>query len=130
MIVLMDRRDVSQRKKRIGRKTIATVRLAVSIERKLDSGPKKSRFQIRYEFRKWHLYVAVAVIALAILGIFIFNIVNAQITTQRQAEQARQQKIDEQKAKDRDVCRSKILIQRSNQVGKLTYDQLYGSQCN
>lgn len=125
----MDRRDVSQRKKRIGRKAIATLRVAISIERRLDGTPKKSRFQFRYEFRKWHLYVFLAIVALAIVGAFVFNIVNAQIATQRQSEAAKQQKIDEQKAKDRDECRSKLLIQKSNQVGKLTYDQLYGSQC-
>ena len=126
----MDRKDVSQRKKRIGRKAIATVRVAISIERKLDGGPKKTRFQFHYEFRKWHLYVALALVVLAIVGIFAFTIVSAQINTQRQAEQASQQKINEQKAKDRDACRSKILIEKSNDVGKLTYDQLYGSQCS
>ena len=126
----MDRRDVSQRKKRIGRRAIATVRVAISIERKLDGGPKKSRFQFRYEFRKWHLYVALAFVVLATVGTFVFNIVSAQINTQRQTEQANQQKIDEQKAKNRDECRSKILIEKSNEVGKLTYDQLYGSQCS
>jgi len=125
----MDRRDVSQRKKRIGRKAIATVRIAISVERKLDGTPRKSRFQFRYEFRRWHLYSIAGLIVLAIVSIFVFNTVNAQMAAQQRTEETRQQKIDEQTAKDRDACRSKILIEKSDQVGKLTYDQLYGSQC-
>jgi len=125
----MERRELAQRKKRIGRKAIATVRVAITIDRKLDTNkPTKKKLQLSYEYRRWHLYAVVGAIVLIVVGIIVFNIVNAQISTQRAADQARQQKIDEAAAKKRDVCRAQVTAQKSAQVGTLTYDQLYGNE--
>jgi flagellar biosynthesis/type III secretory pathway M-ring protein FliF/YscJ len=126
----MDRRELVQKRKRIGRKAIATVRVAVTIDRKLDTGkPTKRRLQFRYEYRKWHLYTAVAVVVLVLIGIFVINTVSAQVAKQKADDQARQQKIDEEAAKKRDACRQKITSEKANQLGTITYDQLYGNQC-
>lgn len=126
----MDRRELAQRKKRIGRKAIATVRVAISIDRKLDTAtPSKKKFQFKYSFQKWHMYTALAVVVVVIVGTFVLNAVNAQIATQKAADQARQQKIDADAAKKRDECRSQIVSANPEQLGKLTYDQLYGDQC-
>jgi len=126
----MERRELARRKKRIGRKAIATVRVAITIDRKLDtSKPTKKRLQFRYEYRRWHLYAAVGAIILVVMGVIVFNVVNTQISSQRAADQARQQKIDEAAAEKRDACRAQVTAQKSAQVGTLTYDQLYGDQC-
>lgn len=126
----MDRRELAQRKKRIGRKAIATVRVAISIDRKLDTAtPSKKKFQFKYSFQKWHMYTALAVVVVVIVGTFVLNAVNAQIATQKAADQARQQKIEADAAKKRDECRSQIVSANPEQLGKLTYDQLYGDQC-
>jgi len=126
----MDRRELAQRKKRIGRKAIATVRVAISIDRKLDTAtPSKKKFQFKYSFQKWHMYTALAVVVVVIVGTFVLNAVNAQIATQKAADQARQQKIDAAAEKKRDECRSQIVSANPDQLGKLTYDELYGKQC-
>ena len=126
----MDRREVAQRKKRIGRKAIATVRFAVSIERRLDtSKPTKQKFQLKYSFQKWHLYAVAGVVALVIIGVFVWNAVSAQMAKQKADEQARQQKIDEEAAKKRDACRQQLVTKKANQLGAITYDQLYGDNC-
>lgn len=121
---------MAQRKKRIGRKAIATVRFAVSIERRLDTPkPTKQKFQLKYSFQKWHLYTAVGVVAVVIVGIFVWNAVSAQVAKQKADEQARQQKIDEEAAKKRDACRQQLVTKKANQLGAITYDQLYGDSC-
>lgn len=126
----MDRRELAQRRKRIGRKAIATVRVAVTIDRKLGThASSKKKFQFKYSFRKWHAYAAAGLVALVIAGTFAINAVNAQIAAQKAAEQARQQKIDEEAAKKRDACRQKIVAEKVDQLGQITYDQLYGNQC-
>ena len=126
----MDRRELAQRKKRIGRKTIATVRVAISIDRKLNTTtPSKKKFQFKYSFKKWHVYTVLGVVAVVIVGTFVLNAMNAQIAAQKAADQARQQKIDADAAKKRDECRSQIVSANPDQLGKLTYDQLYGDQC-
>jgi len=126
----MDRRELAQRKKRIGRKTIATVRVAISIDRKLNTTkPSKKKFQFKYSFQKWHMYTVLGLVVFVIVGSFVFNAVNAQIAAQKAADQARQQKIDADAAKKRDECRSQIVTANPDQLGKLTYDELYGKQC-
>lgn len=130
MIKAMDRREFAQRKKRIGRKAIATVRVAISIDRKLDTAtPSKKKFQFKYSFQKWHLYAGVGLVVVVIVGTFVFNAVSAQIASQKAAEQARQQKAAEDAAEKRDACRQKIVAQKADQLGTITYDQLYGNNC-
>jgi hypothetical protein len=108
----MDRREHTRRKQRIGRKAIATVRVAITIDRKLDtSTPTKKKFHINYSFRKWHAYVAAGVVVVAVGAIFAINTINAQIAKQKAAEDARLQKIEEEKAIQRDECRGEILAQ-------------------
>lgn len=126
----MDRRELAQRRKRVGRKAIATVRVAISIDRKLDTAkPTKKKFQFKYSFRKWHLYTVVGLVVVVIVGTFVLNAVNAQIAKQKADEQARQQKADEDAAKKREACRQQITTQKAGQLGTMTYDQLYGTNC-
>jgi flagellar biosynthesis/type III secretory pathway M-ring protein FliF/YscJ len=126
----MDRRELSQRRKRVGRKAIATVRVAISIDRKLDTDkPSKQKFQFRYSFKKWHLYVALAVVAVVIIGGFVINAINTQIASQKATEAAKQQKAAEADALKRNSCREKITTEKADQLGTMTYDQLYGDNC-
>ena len=126
----MDRREISQRRKRVGRKAIATVRVAISIDRKLDTDkPSKKKIQFKYSFKKWHLYTALGILVVAIVGGFAIRTINTQIASQKAAEAAKQQKAAEADALKRNSCREKITSEKADQLGTMTYDQLYGDNC-
>lgn len=139
----MQRRALSPlglRRQRIGRKALANARMAAGIERKLGgtSPSKKSktiprhpqRFRLGYTFRRWHVFATLGCIILLVSGSFAYQqIKQAQVMEQKKQADAKH-KAEAVAADKRQQCYKSVLATKSSQVGSVTYDQLYGNQCD
>ncbi len=81
----MNRRVLSpagHRKLRIGRKVIATSKMAASLERRgvtVAMQPKKRKLAVlHYQFRRWHAFTALGVVVLIVISAFAINMIRAQ----------------------------------------------------
>ena len=121
-----------QRRVRLGRKAMACGRMQSVIETKL--GAKSDRRKRSFSFsslRPSKLQVAILVSLLMLGGVGTGGYMiyaNRQAEQQRLVEKARleREKIASEKAAQ---CRAKVASAKTDQIGKVTYDELYGSSC-
>lgn len=125
-----------QRRLRVGRKAIATTRVAMSIERCLPEtkrvAQRRPRFHlptIHYTFRKWHAIVA-SLIVLAGIGTSVFmNFQHQQAVAAERIRVAEAQKAAVKKETSRQACLADVTAKKKDQVGKATFDELYDGLC-
>lgn len=130
----MDRRGVtrpaSQRvnRKRIGRKAIACGRIASAMEAKLAAKEtNKPRFSL--QLTRVHGFIMAGVLVLGLLGFGGWTVYARQQAEQlRIAEKARLE-TEKKLAEKRQECFKSTVADKADQIGKLTYDQLYGNSC-
>ena len=137
MIEVMQRRALSPlgvKRVRIGRKAMATARVHAGIERKLSSSiqspAKKSTRKLNYTFRRWHAIAAVSCIAVIIIGSLTYGFVTRAQQQERQRQEVVRQKQEAAEAAERQKCYQTVLSTKADQLGKLTYDQLYAGACD
>ena len=138
----MQRRALSPlgvKRQRVGRKALATARVFDSIERKLPvgavpigkSGPKRLfALFTSYQFRKWHAYVLLCLVAIGIVGNFLYSQLQYARAEDAKRQTDAKQKIEAASAEKRQECYKSIVAADPSRVNTLTYDQLYGTKCN
>ena len=131
----------SLRRQRIGRKVITIGRVSNSLEKKVSSRSitndgrrmrrrKLEALKMRYTYRPWHSFVAVVVVALLALGSFGVHVQQQQqVATAARAKADGLHKAALEKQKAEQACLAGIIAQKQDLLGKVTYDQLYGSAC-
>ena len=128
------------RRQRIGRKVITIGRVANSLEKKVSSRSitndgrrmrrrKLEALKMRYTYRPWHSFVAVVVVALLVLGSFGVHVQQQRVATAARANADALHKAALEKQKTEQACLAGIVAQKQDRLGKVTYDQLYGSAC-
>ena len=137
----MQRRVLSpagQRRARLGRKVIASSRVASSIERRLpqasSSSVKKRSLRgrlprVHYTFQRWHGFAALAIIILSVVGYFGYNWQHEQALATARAKAEIAQKAAVESQKKQQACMADVVSKKQDQLGKLTYDQLYDGLC-
>lgn len=128
------------RRQRIGRKVITIGRVANSLEKKVSSRSitndgrrmcrrKLEALKMRYTYRPWHSFVAVVVVALLALCSFGMHVQQQQVATAARAKADALHRAALEKQKAEQACLAGIIAQKQDRLGKVTYDQLYGSAC-
>lgn len=123
---------VGLRWQRIGRKVIAVSRMSASIDSGIQKTSKARRMRlpsINYTFRKWHAGALAGVAVIVIAGVFGFNIFQNQQRAAAQAAKtaAEQQAVEKQKVQQ--ACLADVTAKKHDQLGRVTYDQLYDGLC-
>lgn len=90
---------------------------------------KLEALKMRYTYRPWHSFVAVVVVALLALGSFGVHVQQQQVATAARAKADGLHKAALEKQKTEQARLAGIVAQKQDQLGKVTYDQLYGSAC-
>ena len=130
----MDRRVVSRpapqrvNRKRIGRKAIACGRIAAAMDAKaIVSEAKKPKFSL--QFTRVHAFILVGIVVLSLAGFGGWTAFSRyQAEQQRIADAARLQE-EKKLAERRQECFKSTIANKADQVGKVTYDELYGDTC-
>ena len=135
MDIREQQRQQHVRYRRLGRKMLASGRMAQTIEKRLGVAPatRKRRIKlpkINYQFRRWHAFVLLTVVALAIIGTFVSHQLRQQELARKEAAQAKAQQAAVEKLKVRQACLADVASKKHDQLGKVTYDQLYDGLCN
>lgn len=120
----------SIRPRRIGRKALQADRLS-----RILTKHNSSKFDVANKFIRVHRVkltaVSLAVIIFGIVGSFGIQAYNAQQVAAQKAEAAKAQDIARQKSISADECRQKKAEEKSELIGKVTYDELYdGNECD
>lgn len=123
---------VGQRRVRVGRKAIACGRMIGAIESRYAPAKKSRRRPDFFAYRpsRLHAIVLAALLIVSALGAGGYTVYQKHETDKRiAAEKVRLEKerIASQKAA---VCRADLVKSKAEQIGKVTYGQLYGDSCN
>lgn len=130
-----NRGPVSKRNvRRVGQKAISVGRTHSVLERKLGittvaPKPERRGLKINYNFKLWH-----AALPLAIIFI-VGGVYGYQEYTQAQTIAAQQRAHDEEikrreaVASQEESCRKQKMAAKADQIGTITYAQLYNDEC-
>lgn len=105
---------------KLGHKTAAAASHPASKKRRLP----------RYEFRKWHAFAVVGCIVLVVAANFTITTIAQAQQRERERKAAEQQKVEAAAAAKRQKCYRAVVSDKADQVGKLTYDELYADKCS
>lgn len=135
----MQRRALSPlglKRQRIGRKAMSSARMLHGIEKKLApdkvtaATSKKRLINLpKYNFRRWHAFALLVVIAVGITGNFGYSQYQQAQAKEQQKQAAIKQQAEIKASDDRQACYKKAVAEKSKQINTLTYDQLYGGKC-
>ena len=123
---------VGLRWQRVGRKAIAASRMSASIEGSAQKTNQARRIKlpsIHYTFRKWHAGALAGVAVITIAGVFGFNVFQNQQRAAAQTAKAAAEQAAVEKQKVQQACLADVTAKKQDQLGKVTYDQLYDGLC-
>lgn len=117
--------DISTRRRRIGRKALQADRLSRALHADKREGTKHAAWRLPSMRPKTVALICLVAVVVGTLGIGGTQFYLAQVAATQKAAAAKQQA--EQKAKSiaADACRRKKAEQKADQIGKVTYDELY-----
>ncbi len=113
----------SNRSRRIGRKALQGDRLARALSASQQARPKRS---LHLPLRPRAIAITAAVvISIGVLGFAGSQFYLAQAATAQKAAAVERQSKAKASSLAADACRRKKVEQKADQIGKLTYDELY-----
>jgi hypothetical protein len=114
----------SPRDRRFGRKALQADRLARALQSSKTSTPKRSwRLPVP---KPKNLLIACAVLVFAGgASVIALQYFSSQAAVRQKAEDLQMQKIVKAKSLAADACRRKKAAEKIEQIGKVTYDELY-----
>lgn len=123
---------VGRRRLRVGRRAIASARMHRTLEERGAIKSPKRRITFRrpeYQFTKLHLGIACGVVILLIGSLAAYSAFARQQASERAKAEAiriQKQRLADQKAA---MCRADVVNSKTDQIGKVTYGELYGTSC-
>ena len=126
------------RRQRIGRKALAVHRMATSLERRIAPEKKAhshwsfAKFTLphfHYVFRKWHVFALLALVVLGVGTSIFLNIRHQQDVADARAKATAATKAAEAKRDELQKCLEDVVSKKKDQVGKVTFAQLYDGLC-
>lgn len=118
-----------QRVKRIGRKAIACGRIAIAMDAKLAAKEvKKPRFSL--QFTRTHAFILAGVLFLSLVSFGGWTVFSRHQSEQQRIADAARLAEEKKVAEKRQECFRSTIANKADQVGKVTFDQLYGDSCN
>lgn len=124
---------VGRQRVRLGRKVISSARVYQTIEARggvSRTNERKRKFRVpSYRPTKLHAGIACASLVIAIGAVTGYGVIAQRQADERaKAEEVRiqKQRVADQKSAN---CRADIVKSKSEQLGRATYDELYGNSC-
>lgn len=126
----LSKKPASLRHRRIGRKVLLADKLA-HVTNVSTQKSRSKNWRTIFAKPKLAAGVLVGVIAVGVIGFAGMQTYASQQAKAKQAEQTAQFTLQKEKAAKADACRRAKLEQKSELIGKVTYDELYdGNECD
>ncbi|AGL61886.1 hypothetical protein L336_0176 [Candidatus Saccharimonas aalborgensis] len=126
------RRGEGLYRRKIGRKAITSARMMSSIEAKAEVGVhsvKKTKKLPKIQFSRKQYITAAIILILGLIGsmgyMYLQNESAKRAQAVEQQRQAAQRELDLKAVE----CRARVADQKKDQIGKVTYGELFGSAC-
>lgn len=114
----------SRRDRRIGKKALQADRLARALQSSKTSTPKRSR-RVPLPKPRNLLIACALLIFIGVAGAVALQYFSSQAAARQKAADLQMQKIVKAKSLAADACRRKKAAEKVEQIGKVTYDELY-----
>ncbi len=117
-------------KRRIGKKVLSASRMSVILQKRLGNMKSAGIAKIRIA-KKYIVLATVLALILTTTGIVGYNTYSNHVAQQAAAAAKTQQLEEEAALLKASQCRAQKAVEKSDKLGKITYDQLYDfDECN